>query len=113
MWNKAGVVTVLFLSLIQMAQIMDAQEIKLPTCEFAGGKSFMQAVADRRSVREFDAGKQIPDSVLGSVLWASVGVNRNDAVASVPGKNVADRSNPTALNSQEIHAYVFGKEGVW
>ena len=113
MWNKAGVVTVLFLSLIQMAQIMDAQEIKLPTCEFAGGKSFMQAVADRRSVREFDAGKQISDSVLGSVLWASVGVNRNDAVASVPGKNVADRSNPTALNSQEIHAYVFGKEGVW
>ena len=75
MWNKAGVVTVLFLSLIQMAQIMDAQEIKLPTCEFAGGKSFMQAVADRRSVREFDAGKQIPDSVLGSVLW---GVGRSE-----------------------------------
>ncbi len=49
MWNKAGVVTVLFLSLIQMAQIMDAQEIKLPTCEFAGGKSFMQAVIIRKT----------------------------------------------------------------
>ncbi len=51
MWNKAGVVTVLFLSLIQMAQIMDAQEIKLPTCEFAGGKSFMQAVMGRKTKR--------------------------------------------------------------
>ena len=87
---------------------MNAQEIKLPPVDIAAGKTFMQAVADRKSVREFDAASIMPDSVLGQLLWASVGVNRVNAEKPSNGKQPVNRSNPTALNCQEITAYVFG-----
>ena len=92
---------------------MNAQEIKLPPVDIAAGKTFMQAVADRKSVREFDAASIMPDSVLGQLLWASVGVNRVNAEKPSNGKQPVNRSNPTALNCQEITAYVFGEKGVW
>lgn len=106
-------VVVLLLLFIQTAQSMYAQDIKLPVVKPEGGKPFMQAVGERHSVREFDASKDVPVALLGELLWASVGVNRKDAVAPQPGKNAVNRCNPTALNSQEIRAFVFGKEGVW
>ena len=70
-----SIFSILF-SLIQISQNMNAQEIKLPPVDIAAGKTFMQAVADRKSVREFDAASIMPDSVLGQLLWASVGDNR-------------------------------------
>ena len=45
--------------------------------------------------------------------WASVGVNRVNAEKPSNGKQPVNRSNPTALNCQEITAYVFGEKGVW
>lgn len=107
-----SIFSILF-SLIQISQNMNAQEIKLPPVDIAAGKTFMQAVADRKSVREFDAASIVPDSVLGQLSWASVGVNRVNAEKPSNGKQPVNRSNPTALNCQEITAYVFGEKGVW
>ena len=104
---------VVLLLLMQIVQNMNAQEVKLPAVDGCVGKPFMQTVADRRSVREFDKAAKMPEDVLGQLLWAAVGVNRTDAATPAPGKLPVNRSNPTALNCQEITAYVFGENGVW
>ncbi len=100
------------LSVLMTASIMTAQERKLPAPSFAGGMPMNQVVANRHSVREFDPSREISDTVLGQLLWLTAGVNRPDAV---PGHTAApaNRSNPTALNWQEIRLYVFDNAGVW
>ena len=71
-----------------------------------------EVVAKRHSIREFDRSRAIADSTLGQLLWMTAGVNRPEAA---PGRFgvAANRSNPTALNRQEIRLYVFDKDGVW
>lgn len=92
--------------------IMAAQERKLPAPSVSGGMPMNEVVARRHSVREFDRSREIADSTLGQLLWMTAGVNRPDAA---PGRFgvPANRSNPTALNRQEIRLYVFDKDGVW
>lgn len=92
--------------------IMTAQQKKFPTPSMVGGMPMNEVMAQRHSVREFDASREIPDATLGQLLWMAVGVNRPDAA---PGKFgvPANRANPTALNWQEIRAFVFDKNGVW
>lgn len=92
--------------------IMTAQERKLPSPSFSGGMPMNEVVAKRHSIREFDRSREIADSTLGQLLWLTAGVNRPDAA---PGRFgvAANRSNPTALNRQEIRLYVFDKDGVW
>lgn len=108
--NVFAAITVL--SVIASTDIMEAKDIKLPTPAFTGGMAMNEVVAKRRSTREFDATREVEKDKLGQILWTAVGVNRPDAE---PGKFgvPANRSNPTALNRQEIHAYVFLKEGVY
>ncbi|MGD0201309.1 MAG: SagB/ThcOx family dehydrogenase [Bryobacteraceae bacterium] len=82
-----------------------AQELKpvvLPKPETTGGKPLMQALAERRSTREFSA-QQLSPQVLSNLLWAAFGVNRPD------GKRTA----PSAINMQEIDIYVATAEGVY
>lgn len=71
-----------------------------------------EVVANRHSVREFDSSREISESTLGQLLWITAGINRPDAVPSRFGAP-ANRSNPTALNRQEIRVFVFDKNGVW
>jgi len=92
--------------------IMTAQEKKLPAPLRTGGMPMNETMASRHSIREFDASRTIDDNMLGQLLWMAIGVNRPDAQPSAEGP-AADRCNPTARNWQEIHAYVFGKDGVW
>lgn len=91
---------------------MTAQERKLPTPSFRGGMPMNEVVAKRHSVRVFDPNREISDSTLGQLLWMAAGVNRPDAE---PGRFgvPANRSNPTALNWQEIRVFVFDNKGVW
>lgn len=110
---KQLLATALFVSTIAVStQVMNAQEIKLPTPSFTGGMPVNEAVANRHSCREFDSSRNVDNSVLSQLLWMSLGINRPDAPASKYGVK-ADRSNPTALNRQEITAYVFGKDAVY
>lgn len=91
---------------------MTAQEKKFQAPAITGGMPINEVIASRHSTREFDTNRAIDDNTLGQLLWMAVGINRPDAQ---PGKSgvAANRSNPTALNWQEINAYVFGKDGVW
>lgn len=92
--------------------MMSAQERELPAPSMTGGMPMNEVVASRHSVRAFDPERPLDDALLGQLLWTAVGVNRPDAEPSAHGAP-ADRCNPTALNRQEIHAYLFAKDGVW
>lgn len=66
------------------------------------GTAVMQALAERKSTREFSPEKlSLRD--LSDLLWAANGVNRPD------GKRTA----PSALNRQDIEVYAAFEEGVY
>lgn len=69
--------------------------IDLPAPDKSGGMPLMQALALRRSDREF-AREALPMPLLSSLLWAAWGVNRPDG----------GRTAPSAINAQEIDLYV-------
>ena len=69
--------------------------IALPAAETRGGLPLMEALAKRRSAREF-ALDTLPLSLHSSLLWTAYGVNRPDG----------GRTAPSALNAQEIDMYV-------
>ena len=69
--------------------------IKLPAPDKRGGLPLMQALAKRRSSREFTR-KPLPPSVLSNLLWVAFGVNRRGG----------GRTAPSAINAQEIDVYV-------
>lgn len=91
---------------------MEAKDIKLPSPEFAGGMPVNEVVANRHSSRDFDSARDVEIEKIGQALWMTLGVNRPEAKPGI-GDKLANRSNPTALNWQEVDAYLFSKEGVW
>jgi len=72
-----------------------AASIALPPVEKHGGLPLLDALAQRRSDREF-ASDPLPLPLLSSLLWAAWGVNR-------PGGH---RTAPTAVDCREIDLYV-------
>jgi len=72
-----------------------AAAIKLPAVNKRGGLPLMQALAKRRSSREF-ARRPLPLPALSGLLWAAFGVNRRGG----------GRTAPSAINAQEIDVYV-------
>ena len=76
--------------------------IKLPAPDRRGGMPLMQALARRRSSREFSS-KPLPLPLLSSLLWAAFGVNRRDG----------GRTAPSALGAQEIDVYVALPQGAY
>jgi SagB-type dehydrogenase family enzyme len=76
--------------------------IKLPAPDKRGGLPLMQAIAKRRSSRDF-ARKPLPRPVLSSLLWAAFGTNRRDG----------GRTAPSAINAQEIDVYVALPNGAY
>ena len=49
----------------------------LPKPDMVGGKTLMQSLQERKSVREFGR-RAVNDQTLADMLWAAVGVNRQD-----------------------------------
>ncbi|MDR0796077.1 MAG: SagB/ThcOx family dehydrogenase [Tannerella sp.] len=80
----------------------DLQEIKLNAPNKTRGSATMKALADRKSVREFDS-KALSLQDLSDLLWAANGVNREDG----------RRTAPTASNKQEIDVYAIFAEGAY
>ena len=83
-----------------------AQELKpfvLPPPQIDGGKPLMQALKERKTVREFKTDK-LPAQALSDLLWAAFGINR-------PAND--HRTAPSAMNSQEIDIYVALPEGIY
>ena len=74
----------------------------LPKPNMIGGKTLMQSLQERRTAREFGR-RAVNEQTLADMLWAAVGVNRQD------GK----RTIPTARDSQDLSVYVLKYDGVW
>lgn len=83
--------------------VLSAENIKLPAPDHSCSTSLDAALRQRRSVRDFDKSRMLPEKMLSNLLWAASGVNRPE-----DGR----RTNPTALNKQEIDIYVFDASGV-
>ncbi len=79
-----------------------ARIVPLPAPDKSGGRPLMQALADRRSQREF-APTPLPDQVLSNLLWAAFGINRPDG----------HRTAPSARNWQEMKVYVTRADGLY
>jgi SagB-type dehydrogenase family enzyme len=78
------------------------KSIKLPAPDKSGGVPLMQALAKRRSSREF-ARKPLPLPILSNLLWAAFGVNRRGG----------GRTAPSAINAQEVDVYVALPDGAY
>ena len=68
--------------------------IALPQVDRHGGMPLMEALAARRSSREFSP-DPLPLPLLAGLLWAAFGVNRPEG----------GRTAPTAINPQEIEVF--------
>ncbi|GMV01481.1 MAG: SagB/ThcOx family dehydrogenase [Burkholderiaceae bacterium] len=79
-----------------------AATIALPAPEARGGMPLMDALALRRSSREF-APDALPLPLLSNLLWAAYGRNRPDG----------GRTAPSALNAQEIDVYAALPDGAY
>ena len=74
----------------------------LPAPSKEGGLPLMQALALRRSTREFSS-RRIPDQVLADLLWAAYGVNRANG----------DRTAPCWRHILVIDVYAAMEDGLW
>lgn len=79
-----------------------AASIALPPPQTHGGMPLMEALALRRSSREF-APDALPLPMLSNLLWAAYGRNRTDG----------GRTAPSALNVQEIDVFVALPQGAY
>ena len=81
----------------------NAQEIiLLVSPQKTGGMPLMEALAKRKTNRDFSQEEVTPQQ-LSNLLWAAAGINREDG----------RRTAPTARNAQEIDIYVLKKEGAY
>ena len=94
----------IFLSLIIATMSLSAcsSDVDLPRPETTGGMPLMDALANRKSTREFSSDKRLSMQQLSNLLWASCGYNREDKLTI-----------PTARNKQEISVYVIMPEGAY
>lgn len=76
--------------------------IALPPPHRDGGMPLMEALSKRRSSRAF-ASREVPLTLLSSLLWAAYGVNRENG----------ERTAPSALNAQEVDLYVALPSGAY
>lgn len=107
-WGKRALSSQLGLALLLSlgGLAAGAQELKtvvLPPPRMEGGKPLMEALRQRRTVRDFKTDKlSLP--VLGNLLWAAFGINRPET---------GGRTAPSAMNSQEVDLYVALAEGIY
>ena len=80
----------------------DAKTIVLPAPRSNGGKPLIEALALRRSTREF-AHRPLPLQVLSDLLWAAFSINRPSG----------DRTAPYWRHIMVIDVYAALADGVW
>lgn len=79
-----------------------ASSISLPAPARQGGLPLLDALAQRRSSRDF-APTPLPLQVLSDLLWAAYGINRPEG----------GRTAPSALNAQEVDVFVALSSGAY
>ena len=81
----------------------DIKPIKLLAPQLEGGKSLMQALKERKSLREFSS-KELSLQIISDLLWAANGINRLDS---------GHKTAPSARNMQEIDIYLAKADGLY
>jgi len=87
----------------------ELQPITLAKPQTEGGKSVLEALHQRRTIRNISERKLGPQ-MLSNLLWAAFGVNRQKGQGPFRGPG---RTAASASNSQEIDLYVAMAEGVY
>jgi len=77
--------------------------VALPAPETCGGMPLMDALAQRRSTREFSS-EELPPQIVSNLLWAAYGVNRR------PGH---ERTAPSARDERDVELYVAMTSGAY
>jgi SagB-type dehydrogenase family enzyme len=81
-----------------------ADETKsLPAPRMSGGKPVMQALKERKSVREYKT-DTLSEQQMSDLLWAAFGMNRPE---------IDHRTAPSAQNVQDIDIYVAVADGLY
>ena len=80
---------------------LTAKDIQLPEPARKGGMPLMEAINNRHSTREFSEAT-VTKQQLSDMLWAACGYNRPDK-----------RTVATALNRQEMSAYIVTPEAIY
>lgn len=80
----------------------EAEVKSLPEPVMTGGMPLMQAIAQRKSSRDFDPEKAVDAQTLSEVLWVAWGMNARGT-----------RTIPTSRNLQNMALYVLTPEGCW
>lgn len=98
-----GTVFLSILFLLPAGAADDLKPINLVRPQMDSGRLLMHVLKDRKSSREFSP-RKLPIRVLSNLLWCACGVNR-----PATGKRTA----PSAMNWQEIDAYVATAQGLY
>ena len=93
---KKSFILALLLALPIFIYAQELKPVKLPAPKTEGGKPLMQALKERKSMREFSP-QELPLQVISDLLWAADGMNRPES---------AHRTAPSAMDMQEIDIYV-------
>ncbi|MFI4889557.1 MAG: nitroreductase family protein [Steroidobacterales bacterium] len=88
-----------------MPHALPAIQLPAPTSE--AGCPLFAALGRRKTTREMRV-TPVPVQLLGDLLWAAYGVNREKGPFAIPGRTAA-----SASNSQEIDVYVALAQGVY
>ncbi len=88
---------------VAASQAEELKPIPLPAPQTEGGKPLMEALQQRRTIREIKP-DQLPAQLLANLLWAGFGINR---------PATGHRTAPSAMNSQEVDLYVALPEGLY
>lgn len=99
---KLGCIALVSGVCLSMSVMAEQAVQNLPAPDKTGGKPLMQALAERKAIRDF-SDKAIEPQTLSELLWATWGINRSDG----------HRTVPTAMNRQQIVVYVVKQDGVW
>ena len=71
---------------------MELKSIILLKPTFDDGKSVLQALKRRKTIREI-SNKKLSGQLLSNLLWAACGVNRKKGPFGIPGRTAATASN--------------------
>jgi len=94
---------VCFMFIFHLTGCSQERTIQLPEPEKTGGMPLMDALANRKTSREY-SNKELDLQTLSNLLWAANGINRPDDGL---------RTAPSAVNWQEIDIYISLPKGVY
>jgi SagB-type dehydrogenase family enzyme len=101
---RVAVVAILALLVGQASVVAaDLESRDLPPPQMTGGKPIMQALKERRTVRDFKP-DPLSDQQMSDLLWAAFGVNR---------PAIDHRTAPSAFNAQDVDIYLAVADGLY